>query len=164
MKIWIILAVAVLLMVIYVLTREKSRFVPADINKVKDSIKELLNADYTKGGFIIIKGNSSDQFIQFERVNFGLLLWWPNVKVQKENIEKLKLELKAAEYFSNAESDQKLENLRYKEFVQNDEGVYVNVGDNSDEIVDLVKRLFRGIFGYDDFDNLKIQLDLGIFE
>ncbi len=164
MKIWIILAVAVLLMVIYVLTREKSRFMPADINKVKDSIKELLNADYTKGGFIIIKGNSSDQFIQFERVNFGLLLWWPNVKVQKENIEKLKLELKAAEYFSNTESDQKLENLRYKEFVQNDEGVYVNVGDNSDEIVDLVKRLFRGIFGYDDFDNLKIQLDLGIFE
>ncbi|MBP5175638.1 MAG: hypothetical protein ILP07_06995 [Treponema sp.] len=164
MKIWIILAVAVLLMVIYVLTREKSRFVPADINKVKDSIKELLNADYTKDGFIIIKGNSSDQFIQFERVNFGLLLWWPNVKVQQENIEKLKLELKAAEYFSKTESDQKLENLRYKEFLQNDEGVYVNVGDNSDEIADLVKRLFRGIFGYDDFDNLKIQLDLGIFE
>lgn len=53
-----------------------------------------------------------------------------------------------------------MENLKHNEFVQDDSGLYANVGKDSNEIFDLIKKLFIEIYNYNDFDNMKIQLVL----
>lgn len=165
MKVWILIGIAVFVAVLFLITRGKSRAVAADINGVVDSIRKLLDSDYMKMGFLIISGGGKDQFVQFSREKDGLMLWWPNVKVQQANIEKLKPVLNAIGYSGTVKADaevntETLANLSYKEYVQLSDGVYANVGHDSGEILELVKRVFKEVFGYYDFDNMKVQLSV----
>ena len=165
MKVWILIGIAVFVAVLFLITRGKSKAVAADINGVADSIRKLLDSDYMKMGFIIIIGGDEDQFVQFSREKEGLMLWWPNVKVQQANIEKLKPVLNAIGYSGTVKTDtqenvETLANLSYKEYVQLMDGVYANVGQNCGEVLELVRRLFMEVFGYYDFDNMKVQLSV----
>ena len=114
-------------------------------------------------GFLIVEGSNRNQFVQFGLENYGLMLMWPKVKGQEENFVKVRKLFLNTEYSESKENPVNREtviNLKYKEFAQDDSGLYANVGKNSSEIVDFIKLLFKEIYNYNNFDNMKVQLVL----
>jgi hypothetical protein len=163
MKKWFSLAIIVLSIIFYIIHFIKSKPKKANINKIEDSIKKLLSADYEDMGFLIVESSNRNQFVQFGLENYGLMLMWPNVKNQKENlvkVRKLFLNTGYSESKENPVTREVVINLKHNEFAQDDNGLYVNVGKDTSEILDLIKKLFIEIYNYNDFDNMKVQLAL----
>ena len=163
MKNWISLAIIALSIIFFIIQLIKSKSKKANISTIADSIKKLLNANYEDMGFLIVEGSNRNQFVQFGLENYGLMLMWPKVKGQEENFVKVRKLFLNAEYSESKENPVNREtviNLKYKEFAQDDSGLYANVGKNSSEIVDFIKLLFKEIYNYNNFNNMKVQLVL----
>lgn len=153
----------IMFVVWYVIFFIKFRPKKTTINELEDFIKQLLNANPENRGFIVIEGSNKNEFVQFALEKYGLILTWPNVKAQEENLEKAKKFLLAMGY--NKCSEEKItreifENLKYRELVQDAEGIYANAGNNSSEIKELTRSLFKEIFPSTDLYNLKVELVL----
>ncbi|WP_318661783.1 hypothetical protein [Treponema sp.] len=163
MKNYLKLAIVVLSVIFYIMYFIKSRPKKADVKTIEDALKKLLSANYKDKGFVIIEDFYEKQFVQLGLENYGLMLMWPNVKGQEENLIKVRKLFLNREYSESKEKTvtrKTVENLKHNEFVQDGSGLYANVGKDSNEIFDLIKKLFIEIYNYNDFDNMKIQLVL----
>ena len=163
MRKWFSLAIIIVMIILYVIRVLKTRFILTDITGVEKSIKKLLETEPENLGFIIICGDKKTKFIQFSRENFGLMLFWPNVKQKEKEIELVKQKLMSYGYLENKEQSVNREsilNLKQKEFLQDNTGLYANSGNNVSEIKELVRKLFKEIYNYDDFEKMKVQLVL----
>ena len=155
--------IGVIVFVVWCVLFFKSRPKKTTINELEDFIKQLLKANPENRGFIVIEGSNKNEFVQFALEKYGLILTWPNVKAQEENLEKAKKFLLAMGY--NKCSEEKItreifENLKYRELVQDAEGIYANAGNNSSEIKELTRSLFKEIFPSTDLYKLKVTLVL----
>ena len=68
----------------------KSRPKKADVKTIEDALKKLLSANYKDKGFVIIEDFYEKKFVQLGLENYGLMLMWPNVKGQEENLIKVR--------------------------------------------------------------------------
>lgn len=150
--------------------KEQSQKSPSNnfvsLDGVEESIKALLNADYEDMGYIIISAEDDELYVQFARDKCGLLLNCPKAGVWENRLSCAKKLLESLGYTDINKPDAKKEDfdaLKLKEFILSGDdvtGIYANVGDNSTEIRELTATLFKEMFGYTDFDRLRVELVL----
>ena len=130
----IIVGVIVLILIIKLLGSEGKA---ETIDETDDDLNQLIQSGRDGSGFIVIQGASyANQVIQ---------------------------ELQSLGYSLKGDIPQKEEKTsapNYKEMTQDKEFIYANVGQDSKEIMDLVKLLFRKVYDYTDFDKMNVQLAL----
>ncbi|MBU2464532.1 MAG: hypothetical protein KKG02_07530 [Candidatus Edwardsbacteria bacterium] len=132
-----------------------------------EAIKMLLSANPDDKGFIIFTGKNEVEFVQYGLEKYGFMLYWPISDHNRENrnevINKVSSELNNSGFVfkpNDVINRDIVINLKYHEYVVDSTGLYANVGNNSEEIIQLTHNLFKTIFQFKNTDKLKIDLEL----
>jgi hypothetical protein len=133
---------------------------------VTKTLNTAISLNLAKDESLIIGTKESHEFLLFENGSNGLILFWPIIEDKylsnKIETERLFSELKKQEFVKvNMPSvdDTKVKNLRVKEFVTDSEGMYANVGNNSEQILKLTTSIFQSVFNAQDLSKITATIE-----